>query len=272
MKIKVDNLGFRYTGGKERALEGITFTVNQGEFIGIMGKNKSGKSTLASALVGLIPHFFKGAMRGNVYIDGLDTQETPIAELCQKVGIVFQNPFNQISGAKLTVYEEVSFGLENIGLPRNQMIERIEEVLELFGIAHLKDRNPFSLSGGQMQRLALACIMALRPEIVVLDEPTSQLDPLGVEEVYKSIAKLKEKGLTVLLIEHKTEYLAEYSDKILLLENGKLKNYDTPERIFGTNPGIQAPVYTQVCQALNKPKENGLYPVTLKDTIPLLKG
>ena len=183
--IAVENLKYRYPNTESLALDGLSFTVEKGEFIGIVGENGAGKSTLSQALIGLVPQFYKGAYGGRVLIEDLPAETTPISELCCKVGLVFQNPFNQLSGAKDNVYEEVAFGMQNLGVPREEMHRRAEEALKLLDIWQYRDRNPFDLSGGQMQRVAIASVLVMNPDILVLDEPTSQLDPQGSEEMFR---------------------------------------------------------------------------------------
>ncbi len=183
---------------------------------------------------------------------------------------MFQNPFNQLSGAKDTVFEEIAFGLQNLGIPREEIFKRVEENLKLLDIEEYRDRNPFDLSGGQTQRVAIASILAMEPQVIVLDEPTSQLDPQGSEEVFRVVEKLAKTGITIIMVEQKMEKLASYCDKILLLHKGKQIAYDTPERIFSRDDleelGVKPPVYTQVCRALEVSRiegEDRLYPVTL---------
>ncbi|PJJ29353.1 ABC transporter ATP-binding protein [Lacrimispora celerecrescens] len=268
--IEVTNLKYRYPHTERLALDGIDFQVEKGQFIGIAGENKAGKSTLCQAFAGLVPTMFRGAYGGRLLVDGAEAAKTPIAELCQKVGLVFQNPFNQLSGAKDTVFEEIAFGLQNLGIPREEIFKRVEENLKLLDIEEYRDRNPFDLSGGQTQRVAIASILAMEPKVIVLDEPTSQLDPQGSEEVFRVVDKLAKTGITIIMVEQKMEKLASYCDKILLLHKGKQIAYDTPERIFSRNDleelGVKPPVYTQVCRALGVSRNDGedrLYPVTL---------
>ena len=268
--IEVTNLKYRYPHTESLALDGIDFQVEKGQFNGIAGENKAGKSTLCQAFAGLVPTMFRGAYGGKLLIDGVEAAKTPIAELCQKVGLVFQNPFNQLSGAKDTVFEEIAFGLQNLGIPRDEILKRVEENLKLLDIEEYRDRNPFDLSGGQTQRVAIASILAMEPKVIVLDEPTSQLDPQGSEEVFRVVDKLAKTGITIIMVEQKMEKLATYCDKILLLHKGKQIAYDTPERIFSRNDleelGVKPPVYTQVCRALGVSRKEGedrLYPVTL---------
>lgn len=274
-KIVVENLKYKYPLTNELALKGISFEVEKGEFIGIIGKNSAGKSTLCQSLIGLVPHFYKGGYGGKVFVDGLEVGKNEISEISTKVGIVFQNPFTQVTGSKLTVYEEIAFGLENMGISREEMKERIEYSLKLLDIYKFKDRNPFDLSGGQMQRMAIASIIAMRPEIIVLDEPTSQLDPQGSEEVFKSIQSLSKEGMTVIMVEHKIEKIAKYSDRVLLLDNGNIVDFDIPQKIFSRDDleehGIIAPAFTRICKGLGiKNKETGLYPITLEEAYDLV--
>lgn len=274
--IEVTNLKYRYPHTEKLALDGLNFQVEKGEFIGIVGENKAGKSTLCQAFVGLVPTMFKGAYGGSIMIGGKEAAKTPVAELCQKVGLIFQNPFNQLSGAKDTVFGEIAFGLQNLGVPGDEIVRRVEENLRLLDIEQYRDRNPFDLSGGQTQRVAIASILAMQPEIIVLDEPTSQLDPQGSEEVFRVVEKLSKTGITIIMVEHKMEKLAAYCDRILLMHEGKQIAFDTPERIFSRDDlgelGVEPPVYTRVCRALSVFREEEgarIYPVTMEQTMAL---
>lgn len=269
-RIEIEHLKYKYPGETKMALDDISFIINPGEFIGIIGRNESGKSSLCQAIAGLIPNFFKGAYGGKILIDELEVKKVEVDELCEKVGIVFQNPFNQVTGSKLTVYEEISFGLENMGISREEMKQRIDEAMELLDISRYRDRYPFDLSGGQMQRMAIASIIAMKPEVIILDEPTSQLDPQGREEVFLAVQKLSKQGITIIMVEHNMEKIAAYSDRIVLLENGKLIDIDTPQRIFSRDDleiyGVEVPVFTQIGRKLGlKEEKTGCYPVTLEE-------
>ena len=269
-KIIAENLKYKYPLSDKMDLDNISFEVKKGEFIGIIGANKAGKSTLCQALTGLVPHFYKGAYGGKVFVDGLEVKDHSITEISLKAGIVFQNPFTQMTGSKMTVYEEIAFGLENLGIAREEMQKRIDHAMELMDIASLKDRNPFDLSGGQMQRLAIASIIAMNPEIIVLDEPTSQLDPEGSEEVFLAVQLLSRQGVTVIMAEHKMEKVAKYCDRVLLLHNGKVIDFDTPGKIFSRNDliqyGLVPPIFTSVCRELGVKKQGtDEYPVTLEE-------
>lgn len=273
--IAVENLKYRYPHADSLALDGLNFTVEKGEFIGIVGENGAGKSTLSQALIGLVPQFYNGAYGGKVLIEGQPADTTPIAELCCKVGLVFQNPFNQLSGAKDNVYEEVAFGMQNLGVPREEMHRRAENALKMLDIWQYRDRNPFDLSGGQMQRVAIASILVMEPDIIVLDEPTSQLDPQGSEEVFRTVDKLARSGITILMIEQKIEKIAAYCDRILLLHQGHQIAYDTPQKIFSRPDleelGVQAPAFTRICRALGAALPDGSYPVTVEEAAGLLQ-
>ena len=269
--IEVKGLKYKYPHTSKLVLDGIDFEADKGQFIGIIGENQAGKSTLCQAFAGLVPTMFRGAYGGKVIIDGVEASKVPIAVLCQKVGLVFQNPFNQLSGAKDTVFEEIAFGLQNLGIPREEIGKRVDKALKLLDIIKYKDRNPFDLSGGQIQRVAIASILAMEPEVLVLDEPTSQLDPQGSEDVFLVVEKLAKTGITIIMVEQKMEKLAAYCDKILLLHRGSQVAYDVPERIFSRDDlrelGVEPPVYTQVSKELSVYRKEGadlLYPVTIK--------
>ena len=273
--ITVENLRYRYPHAKELALDGLDFSVEKGEFIGIIGENGAGKSTLSQALMGLVPQFYKGAYGGTVMVDGIEAGKTPVAQLCGHVGLVFQNPFNQLSGAKDNVYEEVAFGMQNLGVPAEEMKNRVEEALKLLDIWQYRDRNPFDLSGGQMQRVAIASVLVMRPDVMILDEPTSQLDPEGSDEVFKAVETLTGSGITILMIEQKIEKLAAYCDRILLLHKGKQIAFDTPQKVFSmpdlNNYGIQAPAFTRICKAEGVTLADGTYPVTVEEAAGVLR-
>lgn len=274
-QIVVEHLKYRYPLTGELALKDLSFTVRPGEFVGVVGANGAGKSTLCQALVGIVPNFYKGAYGGKVLIDGAEAAKQSVSETCKKVGIVFQNPFSQVTGSKLTVYEEIAFGLENMGLPRSEMMERIDYALELLDISRCKDQNPFDLSGGQMQRVAIAGIIAMRPEVIVLDEPTSQLDPQGSEEVFQAVQNLSREGITIMMVEHKMEKIAAYSDRVMLLHDGRLVDFDTPQKIFSLDGleeyGVTPPAFTRICKSLGlRNPVTGCYPVTLEEAQKLL--
>ena len=231
--IKVENLKYRYPNTTKLALDGLDFEIEKGSFVGVIGENGAGKSTLCQAFNGLVPGFFKGAYGGKVLIEDTEVAKTTVSKLCQKVGLVFQNPFNQLSGAKETVFEEIAFGLQNFGVPKEEMISRVDEVMELLDIAAYRDRNPFDLSGGQMQRVALAGILAMKPEVIVLDEPTSYLDIKYKLEFLSILQRLKrQKNLTVIMSLHELDMAKRVSDHILCIDGRYVDRYGTPEDVF----------------------------------------
>lgn len=233
--IKIENLYYKYPIGQNDVLKNINLTVKKGEFYAVIGKNGSGKTTLCNAIRGFIPHFHKGDIKGEVYINGKAVSESDIGKLSLEVGFVFQNPFTQISGIKNTVFEEIAFGLENLGIEKNEIIDRVNNIIDLLDIRYLAAKNPNELSGGQKQRVALASIVVMEPDILVIDEPTSQLDPLGTEEVFKIIKLMKEKGKTIVLVEHKIDMIAEYADKVVFMDNGEILLDGTVDEVL-TNP------------------------------------
>ena len=274
--IEVKDLKYRYPGTTQLALDGVSFTVEKGEFIGIAGENGAGKSSLSQALLGLIPQFYKGAYGGSVTVCGMDARSTPVSELCRHVGLVFQNPFNQLSGAKDTVYDEVGYGLQNLGFPLEEIRARVESVLRCFGIWEYRDRNPFDLSGGQLQRVAICSVLAMKPDVLILDEPTSQLDPEGSEEVFHTVDELTKMGITIIMIEQKIEKLAGYCDRVLLMHQGRVVDYDTPRRIFSREDlydlGVNPPAYTRFARANALVFEDGTLPVTHAETLERVKA
>lgn len=268
--IQVEGLKYKYPDTEKLALNNISFSIEKGELIGLIGRNTSGKSTLCFALAGLVPHFFKGAYGGKVIVDGLNVRQSDISDLVTKVGLVFENPFSQMTGSKYTVFDEIAFGLENMGMHRDEMVERITMCLELLDITYIKDNNPFDLSGGQMQRVAIASVIAMKPDILILDEPTSQLDPQGTEEVYQVVENLAKEGITIILAEQKMDKIAQYTNRVILLDDGELIDFDCPTKIFSRNDleerGIEAPIVTNIAKAINYRNPNTeQYPITLKE-------
>ena len=274
--LEVKDLKFKYRDAKKRVLNGLNFQVKKGEFLCIIGQNGSGKSTLCNALVGLIPYYFAGKLKGQVLVDGNDTQESTIAELSSKIGLVFQNPFNQLSYTAGSVAEELAYGLGNKGVPREKMVKKVEYVAKLMRIDHIIHKNPLELSGGQVQRVAFGSTFIMEPGILVLDECTTQLDPLGSEEIFDIVKELNKNGVTVIMVDHDMERVARCADRILVLDSGEQVALDTPQNIFG-NPDVMAhhigaPDYVAITREL---KERGLYDGPVKvieeDTIELVR-
>jgi energy-coupling factor transport system ATP-binding protein len=230
--VTLQNVTYKYPLTHSPALQTINLQVQEGEFVAIVGPNGAGKSTLCYTLAGFVPHFFKGELTGTVNIAGLELHNSTLSEWVLNVGLAFQNPFNQISGAKYTVFEELAFGLENIGIPREEMKGRVNDAMKLTGISDLADRSPYSLSGGQQQRVALTSILVMQPKVLVLDEPTSQMDPVGTREVFGVIRTMAERGMTVVLVEHKVEWIARFADRVIALYESQILLEGKPHEVL----------------------------------------
>ncbi|MCI1774452.1 MAG: energy-coupling factor ABC transporter ATP-binding protein [Paenibacillus lautus] len=230
--ITIKNLSYQYPISESDALKNVNVTIERGKLYALIGANGGGKTTLCNVIRGFIPHFYKGDLRGEVLIEGKDIREWEMGELSQKIGYVFQNPFTQISGVKDNVFEEIAFGLENLGMEPARIREKVDQVINMLEIGYLRDKNPFELSGGQKQRVALASIIVMEPDVLVIDEPTSQLDPKGTEEVFKIIELMKKKGKTIILVEHKIELIAEYADDVILLSEGEVAMQGSSQKIL----------------------------------------
>ncbi len=252
--LSVKDFSFRYRQTKRKALKNINFEVEEGMFLCIIGANGSGKSTLCNALIGLIPHYFVGAMSGEINVNGLITEKASIAELSEKIGLVFQNPFNQLSYTTNTVAEELAYGLGNRGVPKNIMTEKVKQVAKMMHIDHIIDKNPLELSGGQVQRVAFGSTFIMEPNILVLDECTTQLDPLGSEEIFDITKRLNQKGVTVIMVDHDMERVARCADKVMVLDKGEMVLFDTPAKIFSDANAvlhnIGVPDYVCICKEL----------------------
>jgi energy-coupling factor transporter ATP-binding protein EcfA2 len=224
--ITTRNLSFRYSRAPEPVLKGIDLEIEPGCCVAVWG---SAKSTLLMALGGVIPHLISGHMEGEVFVEGLDTRSTPLRELAKRVGVVLQDPENQLFN--LTVEHDVVFGMENLRVPREEMDRRLERVLDLVGLTPLRHRPSSQLSGGQKQRASIAAVLAVEPKILILDEPTRELDPLGTEEVFRVLRRLKEDGVTIVLVENDPGQIAPLADRVLFLDDGRV-SVDAPPRQF----------------------------------------
>ena len=220
--FKIENVNYKYPLEDKQALKNINIEIKKGEFWAVIGKNASGKTTFCNMLRRFVPDFYKGELTGKIMLEDKELKDYSQKELVQKIGFVFQNPFTQISGVKDTVFDEIAYGLENLGLYKEEIISRVEKILKLLEIEKLRDRNPYDLSGGQKQRVALASIIAMDPDILVIDEPTSQLDPKGTEDIFKIINLMANEGKTIILVEHKLELIAEYAQNIIVLDEGEI--------------------------------------------------
>lgn len=277
--IEIDKLTYKYPLTETTVLSDINLEVEEGEFLAIVGPNGSGKTTLCYGIAGFLRHFFKGVLTGDVKVAGVSQSSTTLGEWVVNVGLVFQNPFTQLSGSKLTVYEEIAFGLENIGIPRQEMIERIDKVMFQTGISDLADRSPYALSGGQQQRVALASIFVMQPKVLILDEPTSQLDPIGTREVFQVIKEMSASGMTVIMAEHKVEWVARFADRVVALSEGHVVLDGPPHEVL-TSPlmydlGCNVTAYTTVARQAaiqNRWPQDRSLPVTLEEAIAGFSG
>ncbi len=221
--IEFDHYSFRYELAERNAINDFSYQFEPGVVYGVIGSNGSGKTTLCNAIKGRADSVSILALfRGNLMVLGKDMSEWDPRELSYQIGYVFQNPFTQISGVKDTVFEEVAIGLENLGVPTDEIISRVIEAVKIVGIEDLIRNNPNELSGGQRQRVAFASILVMNNDIPVIDEPTSQLDPEGTENIFNIIRNLKEQDKTVILVEHKVDRLAEYAEKMIVMHQGHI--------------------------------------------------
>ena len=259
--ISVRGLGFAYPElepGVEApwVLDRVDLDIERGEFLSIMGPTGAGKSTLCLALVGIVPQSTGGLIRGEVRVDGLDTKTEPVASLAGRVGVVFQDPETQLFN--MNVEAEIAFGLENKGVASEEIVERIDWAAHTVGIEGLLDRSPFELSGGQKQRVAIAAVLAMTPDVLVLDEPTASLDPRGKQEVFAVVRDLRwQRGMTIVMVEQDAECIAEFSDRVALLAEGRIRQVGTPLEVFADSGelvglGLWVPQVTEVAERLNR--------------------
>lgn len=274
--IELKNVTYTYPLTKTPSLQNINLEIEQGKLYGIVGSNGSGKTTLCITICGYATSFEKGTMQGEVLLKGKRLEDYEEGEVSRMTGYVLQNPFSQISGVRNTVFEEIAYGLENLGVDPEDMEERVVNIAKKTNIESLLMKNPYELSGGQQQRVALASVLVLDPEILVIDEPTSQLDPEGTESIFKIIETLKKEGKTILLVEHKMDLLAEYADAVVVMEKGKCIAVGPAKEILGDitmqEHGVQLP---QMSIVFNELKKNGFdfgtIPITYDEALRLLK-
>jgi energy-coupling factor transporter ATP-binding protein EcfA2 len=268
--IKIEGLTFTYAAGSKPALSNINLEIKRGEYLGIMGLNGAGKTTLGLSINGIVPQSTMGFYEGKVTVEGLDTSTTPVREMARTVGIVFDNPEFQMS--QVSAAEEVALGLENLGVPTEEMPPRVSAALATVGLPGFEERSPMGLSGGQQQRLAIASVLAMHPRILFMDEPTSNLDPIGKEEVFELARKLnREDGLTVIVAEHECEVLAAYADRIVVLNEGKIVMIGTPSEVFARGDelaklGLRVPQATELALDLGGSDKKNL-PVTTEEAV-----
>ena len=273
--IETRDLTYTYPGVTKPSIEEVSITINKGDFVILTGPSGCGKTTLCRCFNGLIPHFYNGDLEGKIEVAGLNVVDHQIHQIARHVGLVFQNPENQLFA--LSVEKDVAFGLENFAMPRDKMRKRVDWALQMAGISELSERPPHELSGGQQQRVAIASVLAMQPDIMVLDEPTSFLDPVGAEKIFKVINELNKKlGITIILVEHRLDLAAKYANHVIVMNKGKIALTGSPREIFTSEEarliGVGIPKATKLYQHL---KKHGIrlkaVPVTTEETVDLLR-
>jgi energy-coupling factor transporter ATP-binding protein EcfA2 len=264
--IETKGVIYTYPGGSRPSISDVSIRIEKGEFTLITGPSGCGKTTLCRCFNGLIPHFYQGELKGEIATAGLNVAKHPTFELAKHVGLVFQNPENQLFA--LSVEKDVAFGLENLGVRREEMRKRVDWALNLAGIFDLRERAPHELSGGQQQRVAIASVLAMQPEVIVLDEPTSFLDPLSAKKIFEVIYDLNKKlGITVVLVEHRLDLTAKYANHIIIMDEGKIVQDGDPREILRSEEarliGIGIPKAIRLYQMLKQDGQN------LGSTVPL---
>ncbi|WP_319760157.1 ABC transporter ATP-binding protein [Maridesulfovibrio sp.] len=276
--IKLKDLSFSHSGSEETALKNINVEINKGEFVAIIGANNSGKSSLCYALTGVIPHLYRGKMQGSICINNQDTKTKSVPEISNEAGLVMNIPKNQLSGVRYTVFEEVAFSLENRGIEREEMKQQVAQTLKKIGIEELADRCPQHLSGGQQQKVVLASVLANNPEILVLDEPTTFLDPQGTRQVFEILHQLQQSGKTIVIAEQNMELIAMYADRVIALHDGEMILDGTPSAVLTDSKlqqiGMDSLRYTKVSELAAQKglwQESKSPAITLEATIEGLK-
>jgi energy-coupling factor transport system ATP-binding protein len=253
--LEIEGLSFRYPDSPKRAVADFDLAVPEGEIVVLAGPSGCGKSTLLRAVNGLIPHMYSGEYSGKVKVAGTVVKDSGMRDLAQKVGFLFQNPENQIF--MFTVERDVAFGLENLGVPRGEMRARVDDALRLLDIGDLAQRAPHELSDGQKQRVALAGVLAMRPRLVILDEPTSLLDPKTAAELVALVARLRrELGTTFVVVEHRLDLLVKVADRMVVMNEGRKVMEGTPGEVLFKDEsegyGVSVPAITQVQKMLGR--------------------
>ncbi len=254
--VNIQGLGWKYAGRDTFAVEGVDLSIPAGSFVSVVGPNEHGKTTLVSCIKGIIPHAFHGVWRGRVEIFGQDVRSLSAQSLARETGFVFADPEAQFTS--MTVEEELAFGLENIGLPLAEIERRLSWVSELTGIGGLWDKSPYEISGGQKQRVAIASVLAMKPRVLILDEPTSMLDPIGKDAIFSILADIKrETDMTVIVVEHNIEQVAPLSDLMVLVHGGRIARAAAPKEFFQdcdalVEQGIQPPQVTMFLDRLRR--------------------
>ena len=272
--IELQHINYRYPLTSELTIKDLSLKVEPGEVLGLIGSNGSGKTTICNIMRGFIPAFYKGELEGKVIFEDKPLDTSNLGRLAQKIGYAFQNPFTQITGVKYSVYDEIGYGLENLSVPRKEANEKVEQVIELLNLQKIRNQNPYDLSGGQKQMVALASVIVLDPELIILDEPTSQLDPSSTLAVYNIVKNLKKQGKTIIIVDHKVDLLAQICDEIAVIQNGQLVVKGETHHVFSDEKVVAAGGQIPEVSAfyLKKYPKSKQVPVTVDEAYEMLKG
>lgn len=273
--IEIQGLTYSYPNSPAPSISSVNFTAERGEFVLVTGPSGCGKTTFCRCLNGLIPNSYGGTFQGEVLVEGLSTTKSPVSELAQRVGLVFQNPENELFCT--SVEREVAFGLENLALPREELRSRVDEVLSQVGISPLRDKSPDELSGGEQQKVAVAALLAMKPKILVLDEPTANLDPISARSVMDVLVKInKESGVTIILVEHRLEMAAPHADRCVVFDGGRIALDGPPSEVLYSEAmegiGIGVPKVVQVAKKLISDGLLGRRPLSSGDFADIVRG
>lgn len=272
--VEFSNFSFKYYGADSLALKNVELKIEEGEYVVVTGPSGCGKTTLCRAINGLVPHFHRGYIAGNVLVNGMNTREYEVAELATSAGLVFQQPENQL--VTLNVEKEIAFGPENLGIPPDEVRRRVEELIELLDLEHLRDKHPHEMSGGEQQRVAMAATLALKPKILVADEPTSNLDPKSAETILEIVSSLNRRDMTVVIVEHRLDLVSKDASRLVLMDKGEVVADGEPRDVLAMEIceeiGIGVPKATAVYKSL---KQNGIQlgrvPLTGQELAQLVK-
>jgi len=253
--VEVKALSYSYSASEVQVLKAVNLRIEKGSFVTLTGPSGCGKTTLCRCINGLIPHFYGGKIEGEIVISGMRVQDHEISELAKHVGFVFQNPENQLFA--LSVEKDIAFGLENLALSRKEIQRRVKWAMEVTGVEDLKEKAPYELSGGQQQRVAIACVLAMKPKVMILDEPTSFLDPMAATRLFQVISKLNKRlNLTIILVEHRLDLLCQYTDRVVVMDEGEIRLDGTPRDVFSSEEakllGIGIPKVVRLHKELKK--------------------
>ena len=272
--VQANHLSFTYTGASKPSIDDISIGISQGEFVVLTGPSGCGKTTICRCLNGLIPNFYSGDFAGELIVDGMNVKDHTTAELAPHVGMVFQNPENQLFS--LSVERDIAFGPENLGLIREETRKRVDWALDVTGISHLKDKPPYELSGGQQQRAAIAAVLAMQPKVMILDEPTSFLDPKSALEILEVISDLNKKlGITIILVEHRLDIVSKHANRVIVMDSGRIVLDGTPGDVYGEHARLIGIGLPRVTALFNLLQRDGVRftrtPTTVEEGVDVLR-